>query len=238
MDESTKKEIDRAISQGQKNQQTVERIQNWCRNARVVRSGGVGLIEQIYGVPISHMGIECDHAPIGGIQCWNLEDAAIDFYFRNCERCNKRNPGSGPDIEPLIKAYKEAEKARLQKEAQLKELEAQKKDERKLQLDELRTSSDADTSQVFDLIEAIENDEDGNSRDKMVELARLAPETFPEAIVEFLEKQVLEDNDNLATSALNTLLTLPINPDIKRKLAVRDARGYDPIENSRRGKLS
>lgn len=232
MDESTKKEIGRAISQGQKNQQTVERIQNWCRNARVVRSGGVGLIEQIYEVPIGHMGIECDHAPIGGIQCWDLEDAAIDFYVRNCERCNKRNPGSGPDIEPLIKAYKEAEKARLQKEAQLKELEAQKKDERKLQLDKLRASSDADTNQVLDLIEAIENDEDGNPEDKMVELARLAPETFSETIIEFLEKQVLEDNDNLAIPALNTLLTLPINPDIKRKLAVRNARGYDPVEIS------
>ncbi len=227
MDELSEKEIDRTISQGQKNQRTVERIQNWCRNARIVRSGGIGLIEQMYKVPVGLMGIECDHAPIGGIQSGNLEEVVIDFYMRNCEHCDKREPGHGPNIEPLIKAHKEAEAARLQKEVAYKELEAQKLAERKLELEELRVLTGPEINEVIDLIEAIEKDEDENSGYKLVELARLAPETFSKSVVEFLEKQVLEDNNKLLTPALNTLLTLPIDPETKRKLAVKDASSYN-----------
>ena len=232
MDKLTEKEIDRAVSQGQKNQRTEELIRNWCRNARIVRSGGVGLIEQIYGVPIGHMGIECDHAPIGGIQSWDLEEAAIDFYIRNCEHCDKREPGFGPNIEPLVKAHKEAEAARLRKEAAYKESEAQKLAERKLELDKLRESAGPETNQIIDLIEAIEKDEDENPGDKLVELARLAPETFSKPVIEFLKKEVLEDNDKLLTPALNTLLILPIDSETKRKLAVRNASGYNIHESS------
>lgn len=233
MDELTEKEIQKAVSQGQKNQRTAERMQNWCKNARIVRSGGVGLIEQRYGVPIGHVGIECDHAPIGAIQSWDLEETVIDFYVRNCERCDKRESGSGPNIEPLVKAYKKTKSAQLQKKAKQKELEDQKRAERKLELDKLRTPTSLGTNQVVDLIEAIEKDENDNTANKLVKLARLAPEAFSYAVVEFLKKQILEDNNTpLATPALNTLLALPIDSETKRKLAVKDASGYNVHESA------
>ena len=232
MDELTEDHIDKTVAQGRKNQRTARLVENWCRNARIVRSGGIGLIEEIYKVPIGHMGVECDHAPFGGMQFWDLEEAAVDFYLRNCEHCDKREPGSGPDIKPLIQANKNAEAVRAQKESERKKREAEKRTERKLELSKLRTSADSDTKQIIDLIEAIEKDKDANSADKLPGLALLAPETFSEEIIEFLKKEVLENKGKLATSALKTLLALPVDSETKRKLAVRDASGYDVIENS------
>ena len=232
MDELTEDHIDKTVAQGRKNQRTARLVENWCRNARIVRSGGIGLIEEIYKVPIGHMGVECDHAPISGIQCWDLEEAAVDFYLKNCKLCDKREPGSGPDIKPLIQAYENAEAARAQKEAEHKKREAEKRAERKLELDKLRASADPDTNQVIDLIEAIEKDEDANSADKLPRLALLAPKTFSEEVIEFLKKQVLEGHGKLASPALNTLLRLPVDSETKRRLAIRDASRYEAHESS------
>ena len=232
MDELTEDHIDKTVTQGRKNQRTARLVENWCRNARIVRSGGIGLIEEIYKVPIGHMGVECDHAPISGIQCWDFEEAAVDFYLKNCKLCDKREPGSGPDIKPLIQAYENAEAARAQKEAEHKKREAEKRAERKLELDKLRASADPDTNQVVDLIEAIEKDEDGNAAEKLPRLALLAPETFSEKVIEFLKKQILEDNVKLAHPALNALLILPVDSETKRKLAARNASGYGVHESS------
>ena len=224
--------IDKAVAQGRKNQRTARLVENWCRNARIVRPGGVGLIEEIYKVPIGHMGIECDHAPVGGMQSWNLEEATVDFYLRNCKGCDKREPGSGPDITPLIQAYKNTMAVLTKKEAEHKEREAEKRTELKLELDKLRAPAGPDTNQIIDLIEAIEKDENGNPIGKLPGLALLAPETFSEEIIEFLKKQVLEGKGKLASPALNTLLALPVDSETKRKLAISDASGYGVHKSS------
>ena len=166
MTNNNEERIQETVAHGQKNQRTAERIQNWCRNARIIRSGGIGLIEQMTGVPIGHMGIECDHAPPGGLQSWDLKVAAVDFYVNNCEHCDKREPGIGPDIKPLIKDYKEGEAARAKERAERQELEAQRRSERKRELDKLRATGSQETNQIVDLIDAIEKDEDGNPADK------------------------------------------------------------------------
>ena len=232
MTKDSEERIQETVAHGRKNQRTAERIQNWCRNARISRFGGIGLIEQMTGVPIGHMGIECDHAPAGGLQSWDLKVAAVDFYVNNCEHCDKREPGIGPDIEPLIKDYKEGEAARAKEQAERQELEAQRQSERKRELEKLRATGSQETNQIVDLIDAIEKDENGTPADKLVEFARLAPETFSTTIIEFLTEQFLASNSKLATPALRTLLRLPINPDTKRELAVRDATGHGEHESS------
>ena len=232
MTKYSEERIQDTVAHGQKNQRTAERIQNWCRNARISRFGGIGLVEQMTGVPIGHMGVECDHAPTGGMQSWDLEDAAIDFYVRNCEHCDKRTPGVGPDIEPLIQVYKEDETARAKEHAKRQELEAQRRSERKRELDKLRATGSQETNQIADLIDAIEKDENGSPADKLVEFARLAPETFSATIIQFLTEQFLASNSKLVTPALRTLLALPIDPDTKRELAVNDASGHSVHESS------
>ena len=96
-DPFSEQKIHETVEHGRKNLRTAERIRNWCKHARISRFGGVGLLEQMTGVPIGHMGVECDYAPAGSPHCWDLEEAAISFYVSDCERCNKREPGFGPD---------------------------------------------------------------------------------------------------------------------------------------------
>ena len=72
----------------------------------------------------------------------------------------------------------------------------------------------------------------GTQRTNLVRFAHLAPEMFSTIIIEFLTEQFLACNNKLATPALRTLLTLPIDPDTKRELAVNDANSHSIHESS------
>ena len=233
-DPFSEQEISETIAHGRKNLRTAERIRNWCKHARITRFGGVGLIEQGTGVPIGHMGVECDYAPVGSPQCWDLEEAAISFYVSDCERCSQREPGAGPDIGPLIEAHKKRENVRAKNRAEQQEQEARRQAERNREFDELRASASRETNQVVDLIEAVEGGEDKQAADALVELARVTPESFSSPIIEFLTQQVFAGNKRLKTAALRTLLTLPVHPDRKRALAVEDASDFGVHEESAR----
>jgi len=47
-------EMMETLAAGERNHENVKLIQNWCGNVRVERSGGIGMIEQMTGVPIGH----------------------------------------------------------------------------------------------------------------------------------------------------------------------------------------
>ncbi|MCY4514358.1 MAG: hypothetical protein OXC69_04385 [Candidatus Tectomicrobia bacterium] len=233
-DPFSEQEISDTIAHGRKNLRTAERIRNWCKHARITRFGGVGLIEQATGVPIGHMGVECDYAPVGSPRCWDLEEAAISFYVSACEGCSKREPDVGPDIGPLIEVHKKRENERAKNRAEQQEQEARIQAERKREFDALRRSASRETKQVVDLIEVIEDGRGKQSTDALVELALVTPESFSPPIIEFLTQQVFARSKRLKTAALRTLLTLPVHPDEKRALAVEDASGFGVHEESAR----
>jgi hypothetical protein len=87
---------------GRKNSRTLVLAKNWCAHIRMTRFGGSGLIEQMTGDPIGHLGLECDHAGRDGMSCWDLADAAIDFYDRHCAVCTVRKPVRLPNLSELI----------------------------------------------------------------------------------------------------------------------------------------
>ena len=232
MEDFSEEHIQEIVLHGEKNQRTAQRITNWCRNARIARSGGIGMVEQMTGVPIGHMGIECDHAPESGMHCWDLEDAAINFYLANCEHCDKRSPGTGQSIEPLIQDYKRRELERREAETNRKADEARRQGEQLATLARLRIPGEDLGNQIVDLLVAIVGKNDEKSSDALVELATLAPETFSSEIVEFLRAQVSNANDRLEIPALRTLLELPLEEKIKRQLAIKNARKRNIDESS------
>lgn len=94
--------IERAIATGDRNQRTIELVQNWCALAKVEKFGGIGLVEQQTGLPIGPHAMTCDHAPARGMATWDLADAAIDFYDRNCTHCDKRQPVRLPNLSEFV----------------------------------------------------------------------------------------------------------------------------------------
>ena len=132
------------------------------------------MVEQMTGVPIGHMGIECDHAPESGMHSWDLEDAAVNFYLTNCESCDQRSPGTGQSIEPLVRAYKKREKEHSENEARQSAYEAQRKTEQLVKLERLRVPGDDLANQVVDLLVSIVETNDVTNHAALVELACLA----------------------------------------------------------------
>ena len=115
----TNRTIQQAIEIGEQNRRTVELVQNWCAHARIEKMGGVGLIEAETGLPIGHHAMKCDYASAAGFASWDLRQAALDFYDRNCIDCKHCRPAGFPSLAVLVKerddmrAAQAAEKARL-----------------------------------------------------------------------------------------------------------------------------
>ena len=83
---STEK-IDELVRSGEQNLQTSRLIKAWCTHARIERGGGRGIVEELYNVPIGSIGIQCSHAPKGGLMSWDLKDSFFPFYESNCKTC-------------------------------------------------------------------------------------------------------------------------------------------------------
>jgi hypothetical protein len=90
--------IQNAIEAGRRNADSFQLVKNWCAHVRIERMGGGGMVEAMTGLPIGHHGLACDHAPAGGLMCWDTRDAALDFYDRNCANCPLRQPVGIPNL--------------------------------------------------------------------------------------------------------------------------------------------
>ncbi len=95
---NTDRGIQRAISIGEANKRVTELAQNWCAHLRVELRGGVGIVEQMTGLPIGMRAITCEYARARGIAGMDLEHVAIDFYERNCIGCQDRRPVRLPNL--------------------------------------------------------------------------------------------------------------------------------------------
>ena len=181
---STDRDIERAVASGERNKRTVELVHNWCAHARVKKMGGVGLIEQQTGLPIGHHAMECDHAPAAGMATWDLADAALDFYDRNCIGCDKRQVVRLPNLSELVgernraRAREEAEQARRNKAVQ------ESLSRRQRVREALRTGQTAPVLTLLDDLDRLDLERSEDARARIVETARLAPEVVTPAIVE------------------------------------------------------
>ncbi len=82
--------IRHAIAGGERNAEGFTLVRNWCAHVRIERFGGRGMVEAVTGLPIGHHCLACDHAPASGMASWDIRDAALNFYDRNCHNCTLR----------------------------------------------------------------------------------------------------------------------------------------------------
>ncbi len=182
----SKRTIDDAIGNGQRNRETMRLIANWCSNAQIERMG-YGLLAQQTGLPIGHHGLRCDFATDGGSSfCYELSDAAIEFYDRNCEGCTHRKGGRLPNIIELIGArnrdrdLRDAEARRLSESAE--RALAERQDARRVLRQELPPVAQA----LLDDIDTYDRDRSDENLERLQHSARLAPEHFPAALVNYI----------------------------------------------------
>jgi hypothetical protein len=177
--------ITEAVEIGQKNQSTMGLIRNWCRHARIKKLGGVGIVEQQTGLPIRHHAMACEFASIPGVGTWDLADAALDFYDKNCSACRKRELIGLPNISALVERRDAAVSAQRQEEARLTQEAAERRAHREQSRLAVRAQLGPLSVPIIDAIGELDSARTGNGSSTLLETAKLAPETFTPPIIEY-----------------------------------------------------
>lgn len=180
------RDLEAAAEMGRKNSRTLALAKNWCAHIRMTRFGGGGLIEQMTGDPIGHLGLECDHAGRDGMSCWDLADAAIDFYDRHCSVCTVRKPVGLPNLSELI-GERDRQAAERAREAQRLVAEAEAAlAERQQRRDRLKSGLSTLGATILEDIGVFDADRSDANFKRLTESARLAPEHFPPALTDYV----------------------------------------------------
>jgi hypothetical protein len=148
----TEDHIQRAIELGRRNRESLELIENWCANLRVVSWGGVGLVELQTGLPVGHKRIECPHATQAGIASSHLDHLAVDFYDRHCRSCQHRVPVRMPNLLVLVEQRDREVAAARERDHILEQRKNQELADRKRERDLPRPDLNAPGQGVLDLI--------------------------------------------------------------------------------------
>lgn len=182
-------QFEKAVAGGKRNAEVMKLVGNWCAHARAKRMGGVGMIEQMTGLPISHFTMECDHAPSGGIAAWDFGESALDFYDRNCTSCTMRKPVGLPNLSKLVTERDEARKIAAAREQVEQERLARALEERTQARQSLRKQVDAVNQSLIDDLDTFDRKHGDVDRKRLSEAANLAPERIDKKLVNLLFDQ-------------------------------------------------
>jgi hypothetical protein len=228
----TEDHIQRALQIGEKNQQIIKLVQNWCANVSVKVWGGVGLVEAQTGLPIGTRCLECPHAAASGMAGMDLEMVAIDFYDRNCADCKLRKPVGLPNLKSLVDRRDEErarqEQARRGAEQQVSDRIAAREASRQ----ELRKRLDTLPATTLDQISELDRSRDKEAGARLVQIAELAPETFTAEIIEALFGLIESKDHWLIEPCLAALALLPVDKQRLCNTALRALPAYSAREVS------
>ena len=167
-------EIQRTTELGRANQVVLRLAQNWCSHLRVERMSGVGLLEEMTGLPIGARSIRCPHAKAGGWAGMDLQSIVLDFYDKNCNGCQHRDPVTLPNLIELVE-NRDAEVKRRNEHTQFAEEEDAKKIEaRMVDRNNLRQGSESARAGIFDIIDRLDGDPNQEDRRVLVDTAAAA----------------------------------------------------------------
>jgi hypothetical protein len=128
----------------------------------------------------------CDFAPEGGMACWDLRDAVIDFYDRNCVGCTRRQPLRFPNLLEIIAERDRAREAREARDASHAQLAGEALEKRAAVRTVLSPSLGAIARTLLDDIGLFDADRSSENFERVTQSARLAPEHFTPELVQYV----------------------------------------------------
>ena len=196
-----------AFRVGERNQEVIRLAENWCRNIEIERSrfSGVGIPEQMTGLPISPREFSCRYAKASRGGMMNAEAAALSFYDENCVGCEHRVPGDLPNLLTLVQARDDAVAAKNAADAA-----AAKAAEDAFRARELRranVASDSDEVQrgLIDIMGELDADSNSENARRLTEAAKAAPTCFSDEMRTLLYDLVESGSMSKAEGALGAL---------------------------------
>lgn len=213
-----------AIESGERNREVMQLIGNWCRHARVEKRGGVGLIEAQTGLPIGHHTMACDHAAARGIGTWDLADAAIDFYDRNCVGCTLRTPVGLPNITKLV-GERDATRARRAAEQEASErTQAAQRAARQEERAAIRTRLAPLPAAIIDLVDELDSQRSPETATKLLATAQLASDSFDPPVIEYFFRLLEQRERWFDDTGLKVLQELKVDATRLTRCAMRALR--------------
>jgi len=171
-------EVDRAIERGTRNQDILRLAHNWCAHLTVGPWGGIGLVEQMTGLPIGIKQFRCPYAKAAGFAGADLGVVVLDFYERNCVGCTDRKPVRLPNVLQLVEAHDIEQKRREELARSEAEMDAIRLDARLTRRVALRQPGDAARSGLFDILDRLDRNPNVEDQRILLETCRAVPERF------------------------------------------------------------
>lgn len=181
---------EQALELGRRNAEAIELVRKHCANARVEHHpmGGIGMLEQMTGLPIGMKTVKCEYAPkppdFAGA---DFLPVALSFYKNNCVGCPHRIPVGVPNLTTVAQQIEqeEAEKARRrEREQERKRQEREERHRSRIQ----RVMNEPPTSrELIRLINLIDSEErPASPGEELVATVRGAPHFVTRAVADVL----------------------------------------------------
>lgn len=177
-------EFNEALSIGRENEEMISLGKAWCTHIRTDRTGmGVGMVEQMTGLPISGGRFTCDFARnTVTFTAMQLTKSAVDFFEANCIGCGDRAPGGRvPNLRTWVEPRIAERNRRREAAAEAERVAATERQRRIDQRTFAVGSYSAAAQEIVDFVNILDADRsDNEAADRLRALAKLAPEAFDE----------------------------------------------------------
>jgi hypothetical protein len=230
-DRELQRSLEETYRRGEENAEVIRLAKNWCSHIDVERSrmSGVGIPEQMTGLPISPREFKCEYASRQTTGYSRAEDAALDFYDTNCVGCEHRIPVGLPNLLALVDARdatrREQEDARTAAD-QKRRAALDARDSRR------RTVSEGGQEVqkgLVQLMEALDHDPDSEKARRLKEAAKASPESFTAPLRDLLHDLVNAGGMARGEGALGALQAVEPDQDALASVASAVvARGSAP----------
>lgn len=181
-----KNRFDEPIRNGERNRDAIPLIANWCANAKI-RAESYGLLAQETQLPIGHHSIECDYATDDSRSSfYELRDAAVDYYDRNCAGCSNRKGGRLPNLMELVAARDREQEQRIGESQRATGAAAVALATRDEERRELKSRVSPIGQALVDDIGAFDRDASRENLDRLMRSAEMAPEHFSEPLIDYI----------------------------------------------------
>lgn len=222
-----KEDIEAQIQQvteiGQENRGILMLAAAWCKHIDVERGPmGVGVVEQLTGLPISGGSLRCQYAEPATTFGMQLKGTAVAFYEQNCIGCPHHSPtGTTPNLgtwaDEIIAVRKEEE--RKAEEARLEEAQrrTERRDRRRLSLG----TRDPAVQALLDLVDRVDaEDRDKEAEDLLLKTAELSPQDFPDALLDHLATEAVAIRRDALLEVVFAVFERSGRPPVERVLSL------------------
>jgi hypothetical protein len=163
---------------GRRNLEVIGLVTRHCRHARVELSPlmGHGMLEAVTGLPINGREVRCPHAANGSMAGMQMESIAIDFYRRNCVGCEHRDTAGVPNLKGLVDEIDEQQRRAGELAARHEDELTRARRERAGSRTSRAAGEPEPTRRLVALLNGIDAAEPDDSGERLLDLARAAPE--------------------------------------------------------------